>query len=49
MALNVRREAHLVALFEAGEHRTAELADLFGVSRSTVYRANARSRASASG
>jgi len=29
--LNVRQEAHLVALFDAGEHSTAELADLFGV------------------
>jgi DNA invertase Pin-like site-specific DNA recombinase len=37
--LNVRQEAHLVALHEAGEHSTAELADLFGVGRSTVYRA----------
>ncbi len=37
--LNVRQEAHLVSLFEAGEHSSAELADLFGVGRSTVYRA----------
>ena len=37
--LNPRQEAHLVALHRAGEHRTAELADLFGVARSTVYRA----------
>ncbi len=43
--LNVRQEAHLVALFDAGEHSTAELADLFGVGRSTVYRAHARSKA----
>ena len=40
--LNPRQEAHLVALFEAGEHSTAELADLFGVGRSTVYRAEQR-------
>jgi DNA invertase Pin-like site-specific DNA recombinase len=33
------REGHLVALHEAGEHSTAELAELFGVGRSTVYRA----------
>ena len=41
--LNVRQEAHLVSLLEAGEHSTAELADLFGVGRSTVYRARERS------
>ena len=34
-----RQEAHLVALHRAGEHRTAELGELFGVGRSTVYRA----------
>ena len=39
--LNPRQEAHLVALFESGEHSTAELADLFGVG-STVYRAEQR-------
>ena len=43
--LNPRQEAHLVSLFEAGEHSTAELADLFRVGRSTVYRACERSRA----
>ncbi len=37
--LNPRQEAHLVALHRAGEHSTAELGDLFGVTRSTVYRA----------
>ena len=37
--LNVRQEAHLVALHRAGEHSVAELGDLFGVARSTVYRA----------
>ncbi len=37
--LNVRQEAHLLALHRAGEHSTAELAELFGVARSTVYRA----------
>ena len=40
--LNPRQEAHLVALLESGEHSTAELADLFGVGRSTVYRAEPR-------
>jgi DNA invertase Pin-like site-specific DNA recombinase len=37
--LNPRQEAHLVMLHRAGEHSTAELSDLFGVGRSTVYRA----------
>ena len=36
--LNPRQEAHRVALHRAGEHSTAELGDLFGVARSTVYR-----------
>jgi DNA-directed RNA polymerase specialized sigma24 family protein len=34
-----RQEAHLVALHHAGQHTSAELAELFGVARSTVYRA----------
>jgi len=38
----------MVALLHAGEYRTAELADLFGVARSTVYRAVERERARAS-
>ena len=42
--LNPRQEAHLVALFETGEHSIAELADHFGVGRSTVYRALERSK-----
>jgi len=42
--LNARQEAHLVALHRAGEHSTAELGDLFGVGRSTVYRAIERDR-----
>jgi len=46
--LSARQEAHLVALHEAGNHTSAELAELFTVARSTVYRAIARSRASAS-
>ncbi len=37
--LSVKQEAHLVALHKAGEHTSAELAELFGVARSTVYRA----------
>ena len=42
--LNQRQEAHLVALLKSGDHSTAELADLFGVARSTVYRAMDRER-----
>ncbi|AKU16900.1 hypothetical protein VV02_15200 [Luteipulveratus mongoliensis] len=33
------QEAHLVQLWQAGTHTSAELADLFNVGRSTVYRA----------
>jgi len=43
--LNPRQGAHLVSLLETGDHSTAELADLFGVGRSTVYRAQERHRA----
>jgi hypothetical protein len=45
--LSYRQEAHLVALFDIGDHSTAELADLFGVIGSTVYRAVERERARA--
>ncbi len=45
--LNARQEAHLVALHRAGEHSTAELGELFGVARSTVYRAIQRDAARA--
>ena len=37
--LKPKQEAHLVALWRAGEHTSADLAELFGVARSTVYRA----------
>jgi DNA-binding MarR family transcriptional regulator len=37
--LNPRQEAHLVMLYRAGEHTVSELEDLFGITRSTVYRA----------
>ncbi len=40
--LKPRQEAHLVDLWNAGKHTTLELAELFGVARSTVYRAIAR-------
>lgn len=43
--LTARQEAHLVQLHAAGAHSPAELAELFGVGRSTVYRALDRSRA----
>ena len=43
--LTPKQEAHLVALHAAGEHTNAELGELFGVGRSTVYRALDRSRA----
>jgi len=37
--LNRRQEAHLLDLYRGDEHSTAELADLFGVARATIYRA----------
>jgi len=39
--------AHLVELFQTGGHSTAELADLFCVGRSTVYRAMERNKSAA--
>ena len=45
--LNSRQEAHLVDLFPAGRAQHPELADLFSVTRSTVYRALERDRARA--
>ncbi len=42
--LNPRQETHLAALYAGGEYTTSELADLFRVCRSTVYRALQRSR-----
>jgi len=35
-------EAHVVRLFEAGEHTTSEIGELLNISRSTVYRAAKR-------
>lgn len=43
--LTRRQEAHLVSLLQTGEYSTAEVADLFSVGRSTVYRAIQRQRA----
>lgn len=42
--LSPRQEAHLVALIRSGEYTTSEVGDLFGVARSTVYRALQRSK-----
>jgi DNA invertase Pin-like site-specific DNA recombinase len=42
--LSPAQEAHLVKLHDAGEHTTGELAELFSVARSTVYRAVQRAR-----
>ncbi len=41
------QEAHLVALHASGEHSPFELAELFSVGRSTVYRALQRAKAQA--
>lgn len=43
--LTLKQEAHLVALHKAGEHTTAELAELLSIGRSTVYRALERAQA----
>ena len=42
--LTGRQQAHLVQLHRAGTHTIAELADLFAVSRPTVYRVLERER-----
>jgi DNA invertase Pin-like site-specific DNA recombinase len=41
--LSPKQEAHLVELWRAGKHTTLELAELFTVARSTVYRTIQRS------
>jgi DNA invertase Pin-like site-specific DNA recombinase len=38
LKLSAGQQAHLIKLLEAGEHSIPELADLFAVSRATVYR-----------
>lgn len=40
--LSTTRESELVALYEAGEHTSAELGEKFSTTRSTLYRALAR-------
>jgi DNA invertase Pin-like site-specific DNA recombinase len=42
--LSVRQQAHLVQLHQSGKHTIAELAELFSVSRPTVYRVLERAR-----
>lgn len=45
--LNRRQEAHLVSLVHSGDYSTLEIAELFRVGRSTVYRAIQRQRVAA--
>lgn len=45
--LSPKQEAHLVTLYRAGGHTVGELEELFGVTRSTVYRAIRRVEAPA--
>lgn len=42
--LNPRQEAHLVSLLDSGRYSVAEVGELMGVGRSTVYRAQERVR-----
>jgi len=42
--LSVRQQAHVLRLHQDGEHSIADLAELFGVSRATVYRTLERAR-----
>jgi DNA invertase Pin-like site-specific DNA recombinase len=42
--LSARQQAHLVQLHQSGQHTIAELAELFSVSRPTVYRVLERAR-----
>jgi DNA invertase Pin-like site-specific DNA recombinase len=42
--LSIRQQAHLVQLHQGGKHTIAELAELFSVSRPTVYRVLERAR-----
>jgi DNA invertase Pin-like site-specific DNA recombinase len=41
--LTTRQQAHLVQLHHAGEHSIADLAEMFSISRATVYRTLERS------
>jgi DNA invertase Pin-like site-specific DNA recombinase len=42
--LSTRQRVHVLKLYEAGEHTIAELAELFSVSRATIYREVLRAR-----
>jgi DNA invertase Pin-like site-specific DNA recombinase len=42
--LSARQRVHVLSLAEAGDHTIAELAELFSVSRATIYREIARAR-----
>ena len=42
--LSARQRVHVLHLVRAGEHTIAELAELFSVSRATIYREIARAR-----
>lgn len=44
---NRKQEAHLVSLVHSGEYSILEVAELFDVGRSTVYRAIERQRIAA--
>lgn len=46
--LSPSQEEHLVKLYHAGEHTSSQLAELFNVARSTVYRAIERNQAASS-
>jgi predicted DNA-binding transcriptional regulator YafY len=42
--LSARQRVHVLGLAQGGEHTIAELAELFTVSRATIYREIARAR-----
>jgi DNA invertase Pin-like site-specific DNA recombinase len=42
--LNARQRIHVLGLARTGDHTIAELAELFSVSRATIYREIARAR-----
>jgi predicted DNA-binding protein YlxM (UPF0122 family) len=42
--LSARQRVHVLNVVHAGDHPIAELAELFSVSRATIYREIARAR-----
>jgi DNA-binding MarR family transcriptional regulator len=42
--LSARQQTHLIQLHQAGEHNISDLAELFNISRATVYRVLERHR-----